>query len=145
MVAQEMQVGGNFRRLRRCLSASHLRAPLLPCLLLRPPKNPVCSSPLPTAPYLPAALVFALQIQARVCEGHVSLVRLENAVLSHSHLGLVMEYASGGSLTQYVMRRHGTRDKRNGLYLTESEARFIFKVREIGLFHACIRAGPCLP
>lgn len=53
---------------------------------------------------------------------------METALLSCSHIGLVMEYVDGGTLTQYVSRRTAGREARGGLFLEEDEARYFFRV-----------------
>ncbi|PNW74478.1 hypothetical protein CHLRE_12g485600v5 [Chlamydomonas reinhardtii] len=68
-----------------------------------------------------------IQLQARLSEGHIGLVKVESAVLSKSHLGLVMEYVDGGTLTQYVSRRTASRMERGGLHLVEDEARYFLR------------------
>ncbi|KAG2450725.1 hypothetical protein HYH02_004563 [Chlamydomonas schloesseri] len=83
--------------------------------------------PRPLPPVLVPLISMELQLQAGLSEGHVGLVRLESAMLSRTHLGLVMEYVDGGTLTQYVSKRTETRDDRGGLNLTEDEARYMFR------------------
>ncbi len=69
-------------------------------------------------------------------------------MLTKTHLAIVMEYASGGNLTAYVTDRWDTSEERDGLFLTEDEARYFFRVRQIlpchgrggaGRAHACWR------
>ena len=50
--------------------------------------------------------------------------------MTKTHLAIVMEYASGGNLTAYVTEKWDTSDERDGLFLTEDEARYFFRVRE---------------
>ncbi|KAG2438109.1 hypothetical protein HXX76_005718 [Chlamydomonas incerta] len=83
--------------------------------------------PRPLPPVLVPLISMELQLQASLSEGHLGLVRLESAMLSRTHLGLVMEYVDGGTLTQYVSKRTETRDERAGLNLTEDEARYMFR------------------
>lgn len=68
------------------------------------------------------------QIQASMGEGHVNLVQARELLLTKTHLGLVMEFVKGGNLTGYVTEKWDTTGLRNGLFLTEDEARYIFKV-----------------
>ncbi len=68
------------------------------------------------------------QIQAELGEGHVNLVKAQAVLLTPSYLGIVMEYASGGNLTQYVTDKWESAEQRNGLFLDEDEANYIFKV-----------------
>ena len=49
-------------------------------------------------------------------------------VLTDTHLGLVMEYASGDSLTSFVAEKWGMASP-HGLLMTEDEARYLFRVR----------------
>lgn len=74
----------------------------------------------------------APQLQAQLGEGHINLVRVEAAVLTPSHLGLVMEYVPGGTLTRFVTRRASSLAERQGLFLDEDEARYFFKVGSRG-------------
>jgi len=50
-------------------------------------------------------------------------------LLTETHLCLMLEYASGGTLTDYVSARYDTVHERGGLFLGEDEARYLFKVR----------------
>jgi len=68
----------------------------------------------------------APQIQADLGEGHVNIINAKEAVLTETHLGLVMEYAAGGSLTGYVAERW-QRAQAAGLFLSEDEARYFFR------------------
>lgn len=68
-----------------------------------------------------------VKIQAALGEGHVNLVQARELVLSKTHLGLAMEYVSGGNLTAYVMEKYDSTGIRNGLYMTEPEAQYFFK------------------
>ncbi|GLC47490.1 Serine/threonine-protein kinase 40 [Pleodorina starrii] len=68
-----------------------------------------------------------IQLQAQLSEGHLGLVRVESALLSKTHLGLVMEYVDGGTLTRHVMRRADNKAERGGLHLVEDEARYFFR------------------
>ncbi|GIL84746.1 hypothetical protein Vretifemale_13356 [Volvox reticuliferus] len=83
--------------------------------------------PRPLAKVLVPMVSQEIQLQAQLSEGHLGLVRVESALLSKSHLGLVMEYIDGGTLTQYVTKRAHNKGERGGLHLTEDEARYFFK------------------
>ena len=64
-----------------------------------------------------------MQIQANLGEGHVNIINAFEAVLTETHLALVMEYAACGSLTSYVANRWQVA-QHTGLFLSEDEARF---------------------
>jgi hypothetical protein len=68
-----------------------------------------------------------LQIQANLGEGHVNIINAYEAVLTETHLALVMEYAACGSLTSFVANRWQVA-QHTGLFLSEDEARFFFRV-----------------
>lgn len=68
-----------------------------------------------------------IQIQGEFGEGHLNIINASEALLSHSHLCIVMEYAAGGTLTKHVSDRWNSTDKRNGLFLDEDEARYFFR------------------
>jgi serine/threonine-protein kinase SRK2 len=71
--------------------------------------------------------MLTLQIQAALGAGHVNLVQARELFLSKTHLGLAMEFVSGGNLTAYVTDKWDSTGARNGLFLTEDEARYFFK------------------
>lgn len=51
------------------------------------------------------AIFREIRIQSELGEGHISIITPQEVVLTSHYLGLVMEYAPGGSLTQYVTRK----------------------------------------
>lgn len=65
-------------------------------------------------------------IQADLGTGHENVIKAYEAVLTPTHLCLVMECASGGSLTSYVADKW-QKAQALGLYLSEDEARYMFK------------------
>lgn len=65
-------------------------------------------------------------IQADLGFGHEHVIKAYEAVLTPSHLCLVMEMAAGGSLTSYVADKW-QKAQAQGLFLSEDEARFFFK------------------
>lgn len=67
-----------------------------------------------------------LMIHSLLSEGHVNIIRAYDALLTSSHLGLIMEYAAGGNLTSYVAKKH-IESKQTGLYCSEDEARYFFR------------------
>ena len=71
-----------------------------------------------------------MQIQANLGEGHVNIINAFEAVLTETHLALVMEYAACGSLTSYVANRWQVA-QHTGLFLSEDEARFFMRVSVI--------------
>lgn len=72
-------------------------------------------------------------------EGHVNIIKAYDALLTNSHLGLIMEYAAGGNLTSYVGKKWES-SKHTGLFCTEDEARFFFCV---GVGMEGTNAGRC--
>ena len=78
-----------------------------------------------------------LQIAAEVAEDDVNLISVHEAILTPSHLALVMEYAEGGSLVQHVAERWQYAEQ-HGLVLSEDETRYLFRVRAARLCtYAC--------
>lgn len=68
----------------------------------------------------------------------MNVINAKEALLTETHLCLVMEYAACGSLTGYVAEQWQHAQK-SGLFLQEDEARYFFRVGTIyGLEH-------CLP
>lgn len=65
-------------------------------------------------------------IQAELGFGHDNVIKAYEALLTPTHLCLVMEYASGGSLTSYVADKWKIAQAQ-GLFLSEDEARYFFK------------------
>ncbi|KAI8101424.1 hypothetical protein M9435_001530 [Picochlorum sp. BPE23] len=65
-------------------------------------------------------------IQTDLGFGHENVIKAYEAVLTPTHLCLVMEYAKGGSLTSYVADKWKEAQAR-GLFLSEDEARYFFK------------------
>lgn len=57
----------------------------------------------------------------------MNLVSAKEVVLTPSHLAIVMEYCAGGNLTSYVTDRWDTTHERDGLFLSEDEARYFFR------------------
>lgn len=78
-----------------------------------------------------------VQIQAHFGAHHVNVIGAKELILTPSHLALVMELAGGGTLTSRVQDRWDTAHLRNGLFLSEDEARYYFKqcIRTIEYFH----------
>lgn len=68
-----------------------------------------------------------IKIQRDLGEGHLNIVNFKEVILTPSHLAFVLEYVPGGNLAKYVSDKWKTTQERNGLFLTEEEARFIFK------------------
>jgi len=80
--------------------------------------------PLPK-PSIPSVLQ-EITIQASLGEGHVNIIEAKEAILTDTHLCLVMEYAAGQVLTDYVGSKWDLARK-TGLYLSEDEARYLFR------------------
>eukprot|EP00195_Chlamydomonas_chlamydogama_P017435 CAMPEP_0202915134 /NCGR_PEP_ID=MMETSP1392-20130828/64899_1 /ASSEMBLY_ACC=CAM_ASM_000868 /TAXON_ID=225041 /ORGANISM="Chlamydomonas chlamydogama, Strain SAG 11-48b" /LENGTH=443 /DNA_ID=CAMNT_0049607039 /DNA_START=317 /DNA_END=1648 /DNA_ORIENTATION=- len=79
---------------------------------------------------LPARFVQAIfreiKLQSELGEGHNNIVTPEEVVLTSHYLGLVMEFAPGGSLTSYITQKF--RECQGvGLLVPEDEARYFFK------------------
>ncbi len=68
-----------------------------------------------------------MQIQAELGEGHVNVIEAKEVLVTHTHLALSLEYAAGGSLTSYVADRW-QHSQHSGLFLSEDEARYFFRV-----------------
>lgn len=80
--------------------------------------------PLPTR--FVQAIFREIKLQSELGEGHQNIIAPEEVVLTSHYLGLVMEYAPGGSLTSYITQKF--RECRGvGLLLPEDEARYFFK------------------
>ena len=75
----------------------------------------------------PEAVVAMLQVQTELGPGHINLINVYELILSDDYLGLVMEYAQGGSLTAHVAERWGTATA-GKLVMDEDEARYFFRV-----------------
>ncbi|KAL6779334.1 SNRK2I [Auxenochlorella protothecoides x Auxenochlorella symbiontica] len=71
-------------------------------------------------------IVREFQIQAELGFGHANVIKAYEAILTPSHLCLVMECAEGGSLTSYVADKW-QKAQALGLFLSEDEARYFFK------------------
>lgn len=87
----------------------------------------VIKRPIPSV--LQSLITNEVILQASLGEGHVNIVNAHELMLTDTHLCLFMEYINGGTLTDYVSARCDTADQRQGLYLDEDEARFLFRVR----------------
>ncbi len=46
-----------------------------------------------------------IKLQSELGEGHQNIIAPEEVVLTSHYLGLVMEFAAGGSLTSYITQR----------------------------------------
>lgn len=82
--------------------------------------------PIPKA--LHKMLIQEVMIQRDLGEGHINIVSFKEVVLTPTHLAFVLEYISGGTLTKHVSDRWATVHQRGGLFLSEDEARYYFKV-----------------
>ncbi|BDA44043.1 Serine/threonine-protein kinase SAPK3 [Coccomyxa sp. Obi] len=67
-----------------------------------------------------------VKCQTELGPGHINLINVYEAILTPDHLGIVMEYATGGALTAHVAERWGAA-KPGGLILSEDEARYFFR------------------
>ena len=68
-----------------------------------------------------------IKILADLGDGHLNIVHAEEVILTKTHVGLVMEYVSGGNMVAYVTRRRQTKDERGGLCVDEDEANYFFR------------------
>lgn len=68
-----------------------------------------------------------VKILADLGDGHLNIVHADEVILTPTHLGLVMEYVSGGNMVQYVTKKRETRELRDGLCLDEDESNFFFR------------------
>lgn len=68
-----------------------------------------------------------IKILADLGDGHLNIVHADEVLLTRTHVGLVMEYVSGGNMVAYVTKRRETRESRGGLCLDEDEANFFFR------------------
>lgn len=65
------------------------------------------------------------------CLVHPHIVQFKEVFLTPGHLGIAMEFASGGDMFEYVVRKNGLR---------EDEARWFFQQLVVGLDY-CHRMG----
>ncbi|GFH21563.1 protein kinase domain-containing protein, partial [Haematococcus lacustris] len=80
--------------------------------------------------HLPLLCGREIKLQSELGEGHQNIITPEEVVLTSHYLGLVMEFAPGGSLTHYITQKF--RECRGvGLLVPEDEARYLFK--QVGL------------
>ena len=77
-----------------------------------------------------------LQIQAELGEGHMNVINAKEVLLTQTHLALVMEFAAGASLTSYVAEKWQAA-QHTGLFLTEDEARYFFRVSLLACLNEC--------
>lgn len=72
------------------------------------------------------AIFREIKLQSELGEGHVNIITPEEVVLTSHYLGLVMEYAPGGSLTGYVTEKYKA-CRGVGLLIEEDTARYLFR------------------
>ncbi|GAX78595.1 hypothetical protein CEUSTIGMA_g6034.t1 [Chlamydomonas eustigma] len=81
---------------------------------------------LPLPQRMVKAIFREIQIQSELGEGHNNIIRAEEVVLTSQYLGLVIEWAPGGSLTDLITNKyiecHGV-----GLLMPEDEVRYLFR------------------
>ncbi|GAX77681.1 hypothetical protein CEUSTIGMA_g5124.t1 [Chlamydomonas eustigma] len=80
--------------------------------------------PLPTR--FVQAIFREIKLQSELGEGHNNIITPEEVVLTSHYLGLVMEFAPGGSLTSFITQRF-RECKGVGLLMPEDEALYFFK------------------
>ena len=83
-----------------------------------------------------------MQIQAELGEGHVNVIEAKEVLVTHTHLALSLEYAAGGSLTSYVADRW-QHSQHSGLFLSEDEARYFFRVSVRHMAGLCTSSVLC--
>ncbi|KAG1658445.1 hypothetical protein FOA52_005609, partial [Chlamydomonas sp. UWO 241] len=79
--------------------------------------------PLPTR--FVQAIFREIKLQSELGEGHTNIITPEEVVLTSHYLGLVMEYAPGGSMTGFITQRFRL-CRGVGLLMPEGEARYFF-------------------
>lgn len=65
----------------------------------------------------------------RMCNGHPNVIQLQEVFLTQKHLGIAMEYADGGDLSQFIDQQ--TSQGVNGL--SEDDARWLFQQLVVSL------------
>jgi serine/threonine-protein kinase SRK2 len=80
--------------------------------------------PLPTR--FVQAIFREIKLQSELGEGHINIITPEEVVLMSHYLGLVMEWAPGGSLTTFITERF-MQCKGVGLLMSEDEGRYLFR------------------
>lgn len=65
----------------------------------------------------------------------MNIIQAKEALLTDQNLALVLEFAAGGSLTNFVTDKWQEAQKQGGLFCTESEARYFFRVHLSLLFY----------
>ncbi|KAK9820902.1 hypothetical protein WJX74_004269 [Apatococcus lobatus] len=84
-------------------------------------------------------LLREVQVPMDLSQGCVSIVTAYEALLTPTHLALVMEVAEGGSLTSHVANRYTTANKGQPI-MGEDEARYLFQQLIIAVAH-CHKHG----
>ncbi|KAK9848557.1 hypothetical protein WJX84_002199, partial [Apatococcus fuscideae] len=84
-------------------------------------------------------LLREVQVPMDLSQGCVSIVTAYEALLTPTHLALVMEEAPGGSLTAHIAHRFETSSKGETI-MSEDEARYLFQQLIIAVSH-CHRHG----
>lgn len=70
--------------------------PLPPCVSLSPQLLAVKFVPRPLPKAAVPLMMAEVELQAQLGEGHVNIITMRELILTRTHLGLVMDYASGG-------------------------------------------------
>lgn len=85
----------------------------------------------PLPPAVAREIIREIKIQAQLGGGHLNIVQPKEAILTRTHLGLVMEYVAGGNMADYILKcvytKYGGFDECDGLVMDEEEARYYFK------------------
>ena len=87
-------------------------------------------------------VVCGVQIQTELGDSHINIINALEVIMTANNLALVLEYAEGGSLTSYVSSRW-QHAQHMGSFLSEDEARFLFRVSLL-LLGMCLHDHPQL-
>ena len=70
------------------------------------------------------------QIQTELGDSHINIINALEVIVTSTNLALVLEYAQGGSLTNYVSQRW-QHAQHTGAFLSEDESRYLFRVSSL--------------
>ncbi|GAX78594.1 hypothetical protein CEUSTIGMA_g6033.t1 [Chlamydomonas eustigma] len=81
---------------------------------------------LPLPKRMVQAMIREIQLQSELGEGHVNIISAEELVLTSHYIGLVIEWAPGGSLTDLITNKFNE-CQGVGLLMPEHEVRYLFR------------------